>query len=161
MTDFEIMEYISKKSKMVRYIGNVFFHTDLTWEKEDGIKTIVCVYCDNASGHEDEFVISSICCNRNTDVDFYKTHEKVYKKNTLTPELLDKIMYNHTIEESSYYVHPKSLINLSIECDEGVIFAVKEKEDHSKMDYGFLAKWFSFHFIYNYECIYLSTTNKS
>ena len=115
MTDFEIMEYISKKSKMVRYIGNVFFHTDLTWEKEDGIKTIVCVYCDNASGHEDEFVISSICCNRNTDVDFYKTHEKVYKKNTLTPELLDKIiekdipaLYKKTYKDiMDYYVSIK------------------------------------------------------
>lgn len=115
MTDFEIMEYISKKSKMVRYIGNVFFHTDLTLEKEDGIKTIVCVYCDNESGHDDEFVISSICCNRNTDVDFYKTHEKVYKKNTLTPELLDKIiekdipaLYKKTYKDiMDYYVSIK------------------------------------------------------
>ena len=90
MTDTEIMEYVSKKPKMKYFIDDIYCHTDLSWEKEDGINTLVCVYCDNTNGHEDEFVVSSGCGNYNKDVDFCKTHKKVYKKNILTPELLDE-----------------------------------------------------------------------
>ena len=115
MTDFEIMNYVSKKPKMTHFIADIFCHTDLTWEKEDGINTIVCVYCDNDSGHEDEFVVSSSCGSRNKNVDFGKTHKKVYKKKILTPELLDKIiekdipeLYNKTYKDiMDYYVSIK------------------------------------------------------
>lgn len=115
MTDSEIMEYVSKKPKIKHFMAGIYCHTDLTWEKEDGINTIVCLYCDNARGHEDEFVISSGCGNRNSDVDFCKTHKKVYKKNTLTPELLDKIiekeipaLYKKTYKDvMDYYVKIK------------------------------------------------------
>lgn len=115
MTDTEIMEYVSKKPKMKYFICDIYCHTDLSWEKEDGINTLVCVYCDNANGHEDEFVVSSGCGNHNKDVDFCKTHKKVYKKNTLTPELLDEIiekdipaLYKKTYKDvMDYYVKIK------------------------------------------------------
>ena len=115
MTDFEIMEYVSKKPKIKHFMGDIYFHTDLTWEKEDGINTLVCLYCDNESGHDDEFVISSACGNRNANVDFCKSHKKVYKKNTLTPKLLDKIiekdipaLYKKTYKDvMDYYVKIK------------------------------------------------------
>ncbi len=115
MTDSEIMEYVSNKPKMAHFIGDIFCHTDLTWEKEDGIITLVCVYCDNTRVHEDEFAVSSSCGSRNKNVDFGKTHKKVYKKNTLTPELLDKIiekdipaLYKKTYKDiMDYYVSIK------------------------------------------------------
>ena len=115
MTDSEIMEYVSKKPKMVHFMAGIYCHTDLTWEKEDGINTIVCVYCDNAREHEDEFVVSSGCGSRDRNVDFSKTHKKVYKKKILTPELLDKIiendipaLYNKTYKDiMDYYVSNK------------------------------------------------------
>lgn len=94
MTDEEIMLYIGKKPKIKHWMAGIYCHTDLSWEKEDGINTMVCLYCDNANGHEDEFVISSGCGSHNPDVDFCKTYQKVYKKNKLTPELLDKIIEN-------------------------------------------------------------------
>lgn len=115
MTDSEIMEYVCKKPKIKHWLGDICCHTDLSWEKEDGINTMVCLYCDNAHGHEDEFVVSSGCGNHNQDVDFCKTHKKVYKKNILTPELLDKIiekdipaLYKKTYKDiMDYYVKIK------------------------------------------------------
>ena len=94
MTNEEIMEYLSKKPKIKHLLGDIFCHTELCWEKEDGINTMVCLYCDNANGHEDEFVVSSGCGSHKQDVDFCKTYQKVYKKKTLTPKLLDKIIEN-------------------------------------------------------------------
>ena len=94
MTNEEIMEYLSKKPKIKHWLGDIYCHTELCWVKEDGINTMVCLYCDNARGHEDEFVVSSGCGSHKQDVDFCKTYQKVYKKKTLTPKLLDKIIEN-------------------------------------------------------------------
>lgn len=115
MTDSEIMEYVSKNPKIKHWLGGICCHTELCWEKEDGINTMVCLYCDDAHGHEDEFVISSGCGSKKPDVPFCKQHQKVYKKKTLTPELLDKIiekdipaLYKKTYKDViDYYVSIK------------------------------------------------------
>lgn len=103
MTKDEVISYIKQKKDIEHEISGIYKHKKYSWVEPSGLNVFTCVFFENVTGKENNFVVSSGAGDYSRKCAIGRQRQKTYKLEKLTPELLDKIV-DEVIPEFYNYV---------------------------------------------------------
>lgn len=92
MTKDEVISYIKQKKDIEHEISGIYKHKKYSWVEPSGLNVFTCVFFENVTGKENNFVVSSGAGDYSRKCAIGRQRQKTYKLEELTPELLDKIV---------------------------------------------------------------------